>query len=332
MKKMKKSNEISVLAASYFAGEMNEQESDQFLNMMKKDKELNKEFQDLKETWKSLEKGTNLPDSEAAWNNLHKRLDDDGLLDDNKIKSINPANRILRIAAAFIVFFAISVPAYFLLKDNFQTANDSIRLVADMNVSIYDLPDGSRVFLKNGTEINIPENFQEKRNVKLIGEAFFDIMADPAHPFIIDTENARITVLGTSFNVKENRKMNETEILVESGKVKVDSKNGEELILNPGQFARAGRNTLNLEKNEDQNYLAWKTREFNFENEKLDRIFILLEEVYKVDISMKDKEIGEFRLTSSYSKQSIDSILQTIGTAFDLKITRKRNSYELSKN
>ncbi|MGC9343417.1 MAG: hypothetical protein ACP5E3_12005, partial [Bacteroidales bacterium] len=73
-------NEISVLAASYFAGEMNKQESDKFFNMMKEDKELKKEFQDLKETWGKLEKGTNLPDSETAWNNLHKRLENDGLL------------------------------------------------------------------------------------------------------------------------------------------------------------------------------------------------------------------------------------------------------------
>jgi len=51
-----------------------------------------------------------------------------------------------------------------------------------------------------------------------------------------------------------------------------------------------------------------------------------------VKIDVQNKDILEFRLSSSYNKQSVDAILKTIGTAFDLKIKREKNIYEVTKN
>ena len=56
-----------------------------------------------------------------------------------------------------------------------------------------------------------------------------------------------------------------------------------------------------------------------------------LEESYHVDINADDPDLSELRITTSYSGQSIDAILETIGTAFDLNVSHKENSYYLTK-
>jgi ferric-dicitrate binding protein FerR (iron transport regulator) len=330
---MNRNREISLLTARYLAGEMNSKEENKFLQMMVKDENQKSEFQSLKETWTTLESNpaTEIPDSREAWIKLHNRLENDGLLTQTPIRSFNSVNIYLKIAASILIFLAITIPSYYLLNND-PLKNGSIAYVAENSVSTYDLPDGSRVFLKGGSEIDLPGDFLEQRRVNLKGEAYFEIMADPSHPLSIHTKNASISVLGTSFNVKENKSSDETEVMVETGKVKVNNPKGQEIFLNPGQFVRAGKNNIQLEVNKDQNYLSWKTREFHFNNQKLNQVFSLLEEVYQVKIDVLDEDILEFRLTSSYNKQSIDAILKTIGTAFDLKITRERNAYEVIKN
>lgn len=332
---MKNSNEISVLSASYLAGEMSKSQETRFLRMIDRDENLKREFRNLKEVWKKLELelGMEIPDSEPAWNKLHSRLDEEGLLPDSPSKKVYLSSTFIRVAASIIIFIAVALPAYFLLNNADNPAAGGLKYQAEQNISAYDLPDGSRVFLNKGSSISLAGNFQEQRYVDLDGEAYFDIMADPANPFIIQTRNAKVTVLGTSFNVKENRDTRDTEVFVESGKVKVKSLNtDEEIVLNPGGFAHADRRHISPGKKPDPNYLAWKTREFHFENEEIRNVFSLLEEVYQVKIRFNDQNVGSLRLTSSYSRQSIDAILNTIATAFNMQVTRKNGIYEVKKN
>ncbi|NOR34512.1 MAG: hypothetical protein GQ579_07525, partial [Bacteroidales bacterium] len=56
-----------------------------------------------------------------------------------------------------------------------------------------------------------------------------------------------------------------------------------------------------------------------------------LEESYHVDIHTEDLDLSEMRITTSYSGQSIDAILETIGTAFEMSVSHKENSYFLTK-
>ena len=98
------------------------------------------------------------------------------------------------------------------------------------------MEDGSIVYLADNSQLSYPEHFQrEKREVSLLGNALFDVSGNKERPFLIETEQARIEVLGTSFNIKSSDK-SAFELAVRRGLVKVTlKKNGEQTLVKAGQ-------------------------------------------------------------------------------------------------
>lgn len=265
-----------------------------------------------------------------AWNNLKNRMENDGLISQTNHPWDYFPIFSWRLAASILLIIALSIPAIFYFQGKMGEGNKNILLAEDQTTS-YDLPDGSRVFLKKGSEIELIHQFENNRSLSMQGEAYFDVLADPSHPFRIITGEAIITVLGTEFNIKENKESNCTEILVESGKVLVQGKeNKKEITLEKGEFAISSIKDLNKEIQTNSNYLAWKTRIFEFRNESLSEVFKLIEDVYQVKILVKEESINNLRLTSSYNKQSAEAILSTISAAFGLKILQENERYVVS--
>lgn len=109
------------------------------------------------------------------------------------------------------------------------TAQDSIEVVV--------LPDHSIVWLKEGSELDYTQDLaNNRRNIKLTGEAFFDVKRDTEAPFVITTGEVITTVLGTQFQVKTYPSGN-VEVHVESGSVRVDALSSvakTSVVLKPG--------------------------------------------------------------------------------------------------
>lgn len=327
---MNTNKDFASLSASYLAGEMSRKETSSFLHSMENDEEKKKEFLRMQETWDKVSSDpvNDYTETLSAWNKLYDRIDEEGLVPEKKspVRILSPAR--LQIAAGILLFLAILIPSWLYFRsDRFSNA-DGLNFVAVENNAAYDLPDGSRVFLKKGSLIELSGSFQASRSVNLRGEAYFDIMKDPSRPFIISTGTAEIRVLGTSFNVKEDPSARTTGVFVKSGKVQVKPLNEkEELILTGGQYSEIDRHSAKIVKLTDPNYLAWKTREFHFQNEQVLNVFKTLEDAYQVKIISKDRDIEDLRLTSSYNKQSIDAILETIAIALNLDIEKKKEKY-----
>jgi ferric-dicitrate binding protein FerR (iron transport regulator) len=331
---MKMNNkDIARHAASYLAGEMSRKESNSFLSSLEKDLEMKREFERMKDTWEKTDKDPrkDFKESNSAWNKLYDRLEEDGMIPDERppVRLISPT--AMKIAASILFLIAISLPSLLFLNKGGGNP-EGMNYVAVSNNAAYDLPDGSRVFLKKGSELEISPSFEHERNVNLRGEAFFDIMADPTRPFSINTESANIVVLGTSFSVKELRPKGITEVYVESGKVSVQpSRADNKIVLSAGQFSEVDTQEARRSTLKDLNYLSWKTREFVFNNEKMENVFKSLEEAYQVTIIAKEDRIYNMRLTSTYQGQSIDAILETIATAFSLELEKNKEKYTLKQ-
>jgi transmembrane sensor len=194
-----------------------------------------------------------------------------------------------------------------------------------------DLPDGSRVFLNEGARITYPASFDKGRNVQLKGEAFFEVMSDPMNPFTVRSGKVVVSVLGTSFNVKPSGREEEVEVFVNSGKVRMSMDHSDHFItLGPGEIGRSTRKELAKGVMEDPNYLSWKTKEFKFVEADLKDVLLELEESYHVQIHAGNLDLKDMKITTSYSEQSIDAILETIGTAFGLKVSLRKDGYYLS--
>jgi ferric-dicitrate binding protein FerR (iron transport regulator) len=243
---------------------------------------------------------------------------------------MNRFTPLLRVAASIALVLAIGIPAlYFgVIRDDGEQALRTH--MAEEGVSTLDLPDGSRIYLNKGAEVSYSEAFKNQRAVELSGEAFFEVMSDPRNPFTVHSGEMLITVMGTSFNVKQQD--NSSEVYVRTGKVRVSLENSDQFMqLEPEEVGIVADRELKSHHQEDPNYISWKTKDFKFVNSALTEVLDELEESYHVDIRAEGLDLSELRITTSYSGQSIDAILETIGAAFEMNISRSGNSYFLTK-
>jgi len=332
MEKMK-SEKTYIMMARYLAGEMGSKEEIAFREQLKRDHELEKELEHMEKGWKQLSEDPRPGsiDSGKAWDKLYGRLKADGLLDENiPGQGKRVVMPFLRIAASILLVLALGIPALYLGVIRNHTRDTAQKQVTEQGVTTVDLPDGSRVFLNERSEITYQRDFDEGRNVELRGEAFFEVMSDPVNPFTVRSGKVVISVLGTSFNVKEVSDEHAVEVFVESGKVRMALEStGEFITLEPGSTGCAGSSLVTRSGMPEPNYISWKTKDFKFVDEELVNVLRELEESYHVTIHTDDEELDGLRITTTYSEQSIDAILETIGTAFDMTIRKKRGDYFL---
>jgi len=146
------------------------------------------------------------------------------------------------------------------------------------------LPDGTRVWLNNGSSLKYPVSFSKtaQRKVELDGEAYFEVSKDPAHPFVVKTNTQEVMVLGTHFNLNAyaNEPLTKTTLL--EGRVKV-SGYGTEATLNPGQQA-LNNGVLQLRNVDTEMAIAWKNNQFMFESENIQNIMRMVERWYNVRV------------------------------------------------
>jgi ferric-dicitrate binding protein FerR (iron transport regulator) len=156
-------------------------------------------------------------------------------------------------------------------------------------------------------------------------------MSDPVNPFTVRSGKVVISVLGTSFNVKRSMQSPEVEVYVETGKVRMSMENsGKFITLEPGQLGLTERQELVRADQKDPNYISWKTKDFKFVEAELMDVLRELEESYHVKIHPDQVDLADKKITTSYSGQSIDAILETIGTAFGLTVNLKEDGFYLT--
>ncbi|HEX7366331.1 MAG TPA: FecR family protein [Pelobium sp.] len=271
------------------------------------------EMQLIWETSKSLG-SLNLADENIAWENFKAKADE-------RKASQAKQNSLywLKIAASLVLISVVGWLGYQYFK-----APEMITIQTAATIDTVILPDGSVVKLNKYSVLNYPDRFKGgKREISLSkGEAFFTITPDAEKPFTIQTNDIKIRVIGTSFNVKCGK--NETEVIVATGNVKVTQKN-EEINLKPGEKVTAYHQNVKLQKQpvEDQLYNYYFTKTFVANGTPLWRLVEVLNEAYGVTIVIKNDKLKNLQLTSTFKNESLDQILVVLQETFNLKISRE---------
>jgi ferric-dicitrate binding protein FerR (iron transport regulator) len=198
---------------------------------------------------------------------------------------------------------------------------------------IVSLPDGSNVYLNRNSEFTYRSNFGKKgRDVKLTGEAYFEITPDASKPFIIDAGMASVKVVGTTFNVITNNNHSAVEVFVTTGKVLVTDPEGSQTIqLDPGFVGTMNSEIHEKTVNNNPNYLSWKTGYLAYSGQKLDIVFKDLKRVYNMDIVADDKSILENPWHSPIDNSTQETIIRLICASFNLSYVKDGDVYRLSK-
>lgn len=183
------------------------------------------------------------------------------------------------------------------------------------------LPDGTKVWLNADTELIFPTHFTgARREVRLQGEAYFEVTKDKAHPFVVYNNLFSTTVLGTKFNMRTYSQSAASVVLVE-GKVTVESKKNKTIqTIVPGEKAQlTSSGQFEIQHVDTYAYVQWKEGYFYFNNVPLVEIMQELGRWYNVDIVIENPKMMHTRLHFVADRsQGLSEALQNLNTIGDV--------------
>ncbi len=157
------------------------------------------------------------------------------------------------------------------------------------------LADGTQVWLNADSRLEFPNRFNgNTREVRLKGEAYFEVKKDTKRPFIVYTDYLTTRVMGTSFNVRAHSYRDASVTLV-SGRVQV--KIGDlAKVLSPGEQAALTGSRLEVKAVDTYPITQWKEGFFYFDNQSLFFIMQELARWYGVNVAFDDTSKMQVRL------------------------------------
>ncbi len=317
------------LISSYLSDELSSSQISILEDWVKEDSDNKKTFLAYKNAWvgSNISKSNKNIDVNTEFGNLQSKLFV-GNETHTIVKKNNSMKFLLRIAAVIAIILAgiVSVNSYLNNKTLIYTAQNE--------VIEQTTPDGSVISINRNSTVEFNNNSNKIRNVKLNGSAFFKVKHDDKVPFVIQTQDIKVSVLGTSFLVDSRPNDNFITIVVKSGKVSVkDAEN--EIILVAGEkgiFSKKENKLFKL-KNNDVNYLSWKTKELEFNNSDLNEVVRVLKGTYNKNIIIDQSvDITNNKLTAKFNNRSFESVLNIIKETLDVKVEKGKNEIIIFSN
>jgi transmembrane sensor len=235
------------------------------------------------------------------------------------------------VAASFLLVVAGIYTYTFLNRQN-RTSDTNEITTKRGSMSQIKLPDGTRVWLNSDSKLVYSKDFgTTNREVRLTGEAFFDVVHDNQRPFIIHTDRINITDIGTAFNVKDYAKDATVETALFRGSIAVtfNDRPTEKIILKPSEKLIVKKDIpgivtgskdngspkielSNINVLEDSTVVetAWMNNNLVFSNERLADIADMLERRFDVEVVITDSTLADAPYTGNYGKESLAQILE----------------------
>jgi ferric-dicitrate binding protein FerR (iron transport regulator) len=189
--------------------------------------------------------------------------------------------------------------------------------------SLLLLPDGSKVWVNSESSLSYPANFMDgNRNVKLNGEAYFEVAKLNGSVFTVETPDYNVRVLGTRFNLMAYENFNRTETTLIEGKIEIQK--GKQIIeIVPGQTFIYKDNQFFSKETMAAKSSRWKDDIFDFDQITFQEMVIRLERWYDVDIEIKSPELNQIIYSGVFkNEETIDEVLNTFQLTMPIRYTR----------
>ena len=308
------------LIVRYLSGEADESEVEQVKSLLASDSHFRDFFEQTRFVWEQSERPNyNINDD---WEAIRRRI---GF----ETPPVSLWHYFTRIAAVLAVVLSVSAGLWVYWNVPgfgrwvvFETGALSDSLV---------LPDASVVFLNRNSSLKYPSVFSSnQRRVALEGEGFFEVAPDKSRPFKIIAGDVDVRVVGTAFNLDATRDDGVVELNVTHGTVLI--KNSEnEILVNKGEWALAGREVIGKGFITNTNFLSWKTGMLEFNNASLKEIASALNhhfaEIKKVKIDTESNVL----VTTRFEGQTLDEVLDELSIHFQKKFLLDHGTLVISE-
>lgn len=312
------------LCTKILANEASLAERRQFETLLE-DESNKREFEQLELIWNNVPQFEGIQvNTSAAWDKISPKI---SVEQPQQIKVVKRSFPVMRIAAAVTLLVLSGIVVYYFGKPK---APEFVKFLPGNKVEQVTLKDGSSIRAGKNSSIEYAANFTTNRLVKLKGSAFFTVSKDSLHPFVVESENIKVTVLGTAFSI-ENLEDKSTRVFVEHGKVSVWSNAQNQVLLTNGMSVKINSKGEIVATNSDEvDYELTGVRKFN--NTPLSEAVQFLEKQFKAKI-----EIGEgvnknhlISLPVNCNTQKLDEIIDVIAITADLQLEKRGDTYILT--
>ncbi len=363
-------NKIWELIAKKLSGEASDEELAELENFLKNDPEMHYPMQTVADLWHHAT--PDKEDAHFAFSKHAERMKELGMdidPEEDQLYDLPVPSKRKKYVLSSVVFLFIAVAGYF----SFTFFNDADKKLSKATIDKSEvstkygsrtklvLPDGTQVWLNSGSKLSYDKTYgNDLREVALTGEAFFDVVKNPAHPFVIHTISIDIKVLGTAFNVKSfpGEKNTETSLIRGSIEVTFKNKPSKKVILKPNEkLITSNADTLKEEnaavlpnkikaasvsdvKVPDTEALvshltyslndstvvetSWMDNKLIFRSEKFEDLAVKMERWYGVSIRFADEDIKSKKLNGVFENETIQQALKALQliTQFSYKMTK----------
>jgi ferric-dicitrate binding protein FerR (iron transport regulator) len=224
-------------------------------------------------------------------------------------------------AAALLIGFALNSDAVSALLRTFRDGGSALSRTVTTQVAQLDtvnLPDGSRAILAPNSRLEYAVSPRTgPREIRLDGEALFDVKHDEDRPFRVRTRRAVVEDLGTSFVVREYAADSRARVAVRSGAAAlraIDDANSSPIDLRPGDGAYIDSiGTIARFIGDPESFGAWTAGYLTFDGATLPEVLSQLETWYDVEFRMTDSTLTKQHFTGGLSSTSLSKALEILG-------------------
>jgi len=322
---------INYIIFKVLSNEATPEEKELFDKWLESDKENYAEYNKLKAYWTSHVEYQ------------HNIQVDDAFERFKRNKLIPTRNRNKRIRNIFIGFVSTAAVALLLLtlRQPALTPTDDFTFQTKNKKDTLYLPDSSMVVLNKYSKLNYSSQYNKaERQVRLVGEAYFDIKKNAKVPFVVRMEKCQITVLGTAFNVQAYEKEKSIQATLIRGIIRFDVKeatneNNNQITLRPNQVLKYNKLTgdIIIRHVDAESSLIWMSDVHKYDSKHLGSFLNDMGVIYNKQIQVTDKDLAGTVISGSFhNDQTINEILLLISRSVPIKWEIKSDTIIITRN
>jgi ferric-dicitrate binding protein FerR (iron transport regulator) len=289
------------------------------------------------------------PDFDQMLDQVHHliNLNETGRTGDHGIgTSIRKLYQAFSKAAAILIIPLAMLLAYYLIgteqHKREDISNELVLITKPGSRMQTTLPDGTKVWLNDGTTLKYPSRFAKKeRKVYIDGEAYFEVVSNPERPFIVENPMMNTRATGTKFNINAYTDDHYFEATLLEGIITLE-KQIPNMEMKPGQQVQYNRlnNKCVKEEVDPRIATAWIDGKLILENEPLNIAAKKLSRWYNIEFIIQSPELNEYLLTATIQDEKPEQTIKLIAFAlpvkYNIKTTRvgndiKRTIYLMKK-
>ena len=329
------------LLVRYVSGECSERDEAAIRAWIEADEARRHLAEELRAAWEAAQERTDPLDVDASWERMDRKVREAAKIKRLPTSHVPATNRPSRrprplvtrslkgVVVVAVVLLAVLVAVWQGGRTSEATSEPRAFTTLPGQRATVTLTDGTHVRLNADSELTVPAAFAEdRREVRLRGEAFFEVAEDASRPFLVHAGGAAVEVLGTTFGIRAYTD-GAAHVIVTEGQVVVrPERESEAAVLQPRQVAvvtggriEAVRRDVVLEP-----YLAWTEGRLLFDKAPFDEVAARLERWYGLRVRLDGPAEEVSRLNAAFRDEPLHEILGNIAAALNLRYERDRKT------